>query len=288
MKWKIIKILRTKRKNTGYTDKMEFLTSYFFIKAFITAVLAGAACGIVGVWVYLLNIPFVGVAMAHTAFAGAILGLLIGVDPVLLAMVLCIVSSLFIGPLAEKVNFSGNMSMGILFLLMLGIAFLLMSKLDSGMSEALSFMWGNILLVSIKDIYLLGGIVLVLVLFMLIFKKGIISVIYNRLIARACGIPERFIFFSLLILCAITVSLNIKTIGGLLIYSLITIPAATAAQFSEKLKSMYALSIAFAVISCIAGLFISYLFDLPVGASVIVATSLIFMISFVYKKMIRG
>ena len=72
---------------------MEFLTSYFFIKAFITAVLAGVACGIVGVWVYLLNIPFVGVAMAHTAFAGAILGLLIGVDPVLLAMVLCIVSS---------------------------------------------------------------------------------------------------------------------------------------------------------------------------------------------------
>lgn len=288
MKWKIIKILRTKRKNTGYTDKMEFLTSYFFIKAFITDVLAGAACGIVGVWVYLLNIPFVGVAMAHTAFAGAILGLLIGVDPVLLAMVLCIVSSLFIGPLAEKGNFSANMSMGILFSLMLGIAFLLMSKLDSGMSEALSFMWGNILLVSIKDIYLLGGIVLVLVLFMLIFKKGIISVIYNRLIARACGIPERFIFFSLLILCGITVSLNIKTIGGLLIYSLITIPAATAAQFSEKLKSMYALSIAFAVISCIAGLFISYLFDLPVGASVIVATSLIFMISFVYKKMIRG
>lgn len=265
---------------------MEFLTSYFFIKALITAVFAGLACGIVGVWVYLLNIPFVGVAMAHTAFAGAVLGLLVGIDPVMLAMVLCVISSLFIGPLAEKGNFSANMSTGILFSFMLGLAFLFMSKLDSGLSEALSFMWGNILLVSIKDIYLLGGVALALLFFLLIFNKGIIAVIYNRAIARACGIPERFIFFSLLILCAVTVSLNIKTIGGLLIYSLITIPAATAAQFTANLKNMYVLSVVFAIASCVSGLFVSYLFDLPVGASVIVATSAIFMISIVYKKMI--
>lgn len=263
---------------------MEILLNHFLIKALIASVFAGFACGIVGVWVYIFNIPFVGVTMAHTAFAGAVVGLFIGVDPILLATILCIVASIVIGPIAEKGNFSPNISTGILFSFMLGIAFLFMGMPGMYTSDALSFMWGSILTVSLNEIILLAIICAIIILFMMIFKKGIIAVIYNRAIALASGMPEKFIFYSLLILCALTVSLNIKTIGGFLIYSLITIPPASAAQFTKKLKILYILSVLFAILSCIIGLTLSYLFDWPAGASIIVATTVIFFISFIINK----
>jgi manganese/iron transport system permease protein len=267
---------------------MELLHSYFFIKALCASAFAAAACGIIGVWVYLLNIPFVGVAMAHTAFAGAILGLFIGVNPVVLALIFCVIASVMIGPIAEKGNFSPNLSMGLLFSLMLGLAFLFMGKLGTKTSVDLSLMWGSILTISINETAFLAVTALVILSFLFVFNKGIISVIYNRNIALACGIPEKFIFYSLLILCAVTVSLNIKTIGGLLIYSLITIPPASAAQITKKLGNLYAFSILFAVLSCVLGLFSSYIFDLPAGASIVIVSSCIFAFSIIYKKLFRG
>ncbi|MCL2390158.1 MAG: metal ABC transporter permease [Endomicrobia bacterium] len=267
---------------------MGFLTDYFFIKAFIALLFTGLACGIIGTWVYLLNIPFVGVAMAHAAFAGAILGLSVGINPVLSAALLCVASSFFIGPAAEKGGFSPNIFMGILFSFMLALAFLLIAKTGISSYEALSLMWGNVLIVSVKDIYFLAAVTFVIFAFFLVFKKWITAVVYDREVALACGIPEKFIFYSLLILCALTVSFNIRTVGGLLIYGLITIPPAAASRFANNLSSLYVLSSIFSVFSCAAGLFASYFFDLPVGASVIIIASVIFALSFLLKKMIAG
>lgn len=265
---------------------MDFIANEFFIKALIAAIFTGVACGIMGVWVYLLNIPFVGVAMAHTAFAGAVIGLFIGINPVIAAIVLCIAAALVIGPVAEKGNFSVNISTGILFSFMLGLAFLFMAKLKSDTSEALSLMWGSILTINYFEVLLLGTVAAIILIFLVVFRKGIIAVIYNRQISAASGIPEKFIFYSLLILCALTVSINIKTIGGLLIYSLITIPAAAASQFSKNLKSMYFISVSFAISSCVVGLFVSYFFDLPAGASIILVTTSLFILSFILNKKI--
>ena len=263
---------------------MEFVFEYFFIKALVASVLAGFACGMIGTWVYLLNIPFVGVAMAHAAFAGAVIGLFLGLNPVLSAALFCVTSSFFIGPVAEKGDFSPNISMGILFSFMLAAAFLFIGKTQTNSSEALSLMWGNILTVSAKDVYFLALILLVIFVFFLVFRKWISAVIYNRAVAFACGIPEKFIFYSLLVLCALTVSLNIRTIGGLLIYGLISIPPAAASMFASRIGSLYVLSCVFSVFSCIAGLFASYFFDLPAGASIIMIASTVFLFGLVFKK----
>ncbi|MCL2485857.1 MAG: metal ABC transporter permease [Endomicrobia bacterium] len=263
---------------------MGFVFEYFFIKALVASVFAGFACGIIGTWIYLLNIPFVGVAMAHAAFAGAVIGLFLGVNPILFAALFCVISSFFIGPIAERGDFSPNISTGILFSFMLAVAFLFIGKAGVNASEALSLMWGNILTVSVKDVYLLIIVSLAIFVFFLIFKKWITAVIYNRAVASASGIPEKFIFYSLLILCALTVSLNIRTIGGLLIYGLITIPPATAVIFAKSLRSLYILSSGFAVFACVAGLFVSYFFDLPAGASAIITASAVFGLSFFIKK----
>ena len=124
---------------------MEFLDFFnysFFNRALIMSILGGISCGIIGVWILLLNIPFIGVAMSHAAFAGAMTGLLLGINPVLCGFIFCVTSALFIDPVAEKTKLHNNISIGLLFSFMLGIAFLftgtvlfLVGKLPEGKKE---------------------------------------------------------------------------------------------------------------------------------------------------------
>jgi len=107
---------------------------------------------------------------------------------------------------------------------------------------------------------------------------------FNREISRACGIPEGIIFTLMMILVCSAISLNLKSVGGLLIYSLISLPAATAYQLTYNLKTMYVLSSLFAIFACILGLFVSTIISLPVGATIILISCLIFFVSLFFSK----
>jgi len=255
---------------------LEILQYHFFQRALLAAVIGGTACGIVGVWVVLMRIPFVGVAMSHAAFAGAIFGLLLHINPLLMAILLCLASTTLIGPIADRGDFDPNISIGIIFSIVLGIAFLGMGLIRGPKTEALNYIWGNILTISSGDILLLTVVAGLVILFLLFLYKEIKTILFNREIARAVGIPEKFLFYCLLVLCGVTVTFNLNTIGGLLIFSLIVNPPSAAFQLTYNLKTMYLLSIIFAITSCVSGLLISYLFNIPSGAVIIIVSSGIF------------
>ncbi len=242
----------------------------------VAAVLGGLVCGVVGVWVVMMNIPFVGVAMSHAAFAGAVTGLLLGINPLLTAAVFCIAASLLIGPVAERADIEPNVSLGIIFSVVLGFAFLAIGLMRGPRSDALSLIWGSILLVSTHDLVLMAGASAAVLLFLGLFYKEIEAVLYNREIARAVGIPERALFFAMLVLCGLSVTANLSTIGGLLIFSLIVNPPSAAFQLTYRLKTMYLLSALFGVLSCLVGLLVSWLTDAPAGAVIIITSSAIF------------
>jgi len=102
----------------------EILSYNYFQNALMGSILAGVGLGIVGVWVVLLRIPFVGVAISHAAFAGSVIGLLFGVNPIMMAIVFSLLASISIGPIAEKSGLEANVIIGIIFSLVLGVAFL--------------------------------------------------------------------------------------------------------------------------------------------------------------------
>lgn len=251
----------------------ELLHYGFFQRALAGAVLGGAACGIVGVWVVLLNIPFVGVAMAHAAFAGAVFGLLCGVNPLCAAVIFCIAAAFLIGPVADHGGFSPGISVGVIFSLVLGIAFLGMGMLKSGRNEALNYLWGNILTVSAPAVWLLAGFCAAVLAFLFLLYKEILAVLFNREIAAAAGIPEKMIFYAVLVMCGITVTLNLNTIGGLLVFSLITAAPLAAGQLTFNLKMMYLLSAIFGSASCVAGLLLSGIFNVPSGAVIVIVVN---------------
>ena len=240
------------------------------------AVLGGLVCGVVGVWVVMMNIPFVGVAMSHAAFAGAVFGLLLGIDPLLTAASFCIAASLLIGPVAERADIEPNVSLGIIFSVVLGFAFLAIGLMRGPRANALGLIWGSILLVSARDLGVMAGAAAAVLLFLGLFYKELQAVLYNRQIARAVGIPEQALFFAMLVLCGLSVTANLSTIGGLLIFSLIVNPPSAAYQLTYRLKTMYVLSALFGILSCLIGLLISWLTDAPAGAVIIITSSAVF------------
>lgn len=262
---------------------MEILQYKFMQHAILASVLGGISCSVIGVFVVTMSIPFLGVTMAHAAFAGGIMGLLFGINPLIPAFGFCLLASLLIGPIADKADFNPDTAIGIIFSVMIGLAFLVLAMIHGPKTEALALIWGSILTISRGDIILMVGVTFLLLLLVVLFFKEIKAVIFHREVAASVGIPERWIYYGLLFLSGAVVTANLNTVGGLLIFSLLINPAAAAYQLTYSLKRMFLLSGSFGVLSCFLGLFFSYIFNVPSGAVIIITSSIIFALALLFS-----
>ncbi|MEJ2740223.1 MAG: metal ABC transporter permease [Dehalococcoidia bacterium] len=262
----------------------------FMQNAILSAFLGGIACALIGVFVVLLHMPFIGVCMAHAAFAGALLGIWLGFNPLIGAFLFSLVAAAIIGPLADRGDLNPETSVGVIFSLMLGLAFLFLGLMPGTKSGALELLWGSILTNTRSDIILLGIVAAVIVGLVAFFFKEIQATIFNRNMALAVGIPATLFFYGILFLTGATITVSLRSIGGLLIFSLILNPAAAAYQLTYSLKRMLILSAVFGVLSGWIGLLFSYLFHIPSGATIVVTSSIIFGVSALFspKKKVRG
>ena len=262
----------------------------FMQNAILATLLGGIACSIIGVFVVLLHMPFIGVAMSHAAFAGALLGLWLGFDPIIGAFVFCLAASAVVGPLADRGQLSPETSLGVIFSLMLGLAFLFIGIIPNTRSAALDLLWGSILTISRGDIVLLGIVAFLVVGAVVLFGKEIQATIFNRNVALAVGIPATLVLYCIIFLTGATITVTLRSIGGLLIFSLILNPAAAAYQLTYSMKRMYLISAGFGVLSCWIGLLFSYFLNIPSGATIVITSSLIFMLAAIFspKRKTKG
>ena len=255
----------------------------FMQNAILTGVLGGIACSIIGVFVVLMHMPFIGVAMSHAAFAGAMLGLWLGFNPLLGAFLVSLLAAAIVGPLADRGELSPDTSVGIIFSLMLGLSFLFIGLMPGTKSSALELLWGSILTNTRGDIILLAIVAAVIVGLVVLFFKEIQATIFNRDMALSVGIPATIILYGILFLTGATITATLRSIGGILIFSLILNPAAAAYQLTYSMKKMFVLSALFGVLSSLIGLFLSYYFDLPSGATIVVTSSIVFLIAVIFS-----
>jgi manganese/iron transport system permease protein len=257
-------------------------------RAVIACFLCGISCALLSVFVVLMKMPLIGVSMSHAAFAGAVLGLLINVDPFLSAFILCLIAAGILGPLSDKTDIAPENVLGIMFSFLMGVAFLGMGILTRTKAGALNLMWGSLLSLSSSYLLVLLVVTLVVVSFILLFFKEIRSVMFNRRLAASSGVPERFIYYALLFITGAVVSANLSTVGGMLIFSLLVQPGATALQLTYNLKHFFWVSAASGVGACLLGLVVSYLFDLPSGASVVLVATIIFAVAYIFSPKRRS
>ena len=263
---------------------------HFMQNAILAGLFGGITCSVVGVFVVTMHLSFIGVCIAHAAFAGALLGLWLGFSPLIGALLFSLASAAIIGPIADRGELNPDTSLGIVFSLMLGLAFLFMGLMPGARTEALNLFWGSILTVSKQDIIFLGVITGAIVGLVAIFYKEIQAVICHREVALAVGIPATIVFYGLLFSSGVTITASLQSIGGLLIYSLILNPAAAAYQLTYSLKRMLVIAVAFGVVSCWVGLAVSYLLDIPSGAAIVITSAIIFGLATAFspKRKVKG
>ena len=260
----------------------------FFRHAVLACLLGGGGLSLVGVCVTLMDIPFLGISMSHAAFLGAVAGLLCGIDPLAGAMLACAVTGLLIGPAADRAGTSSNSVLAVLFSATMGLAFLLLVRIPGPKTEALNLIWGSILTISGRDIAVLGTLFVLALVLLVVFFKEIAAVLFHREIAAAAGIPEKVFYYGLILLAGLLISASLDIVGGLLIFSLLVNPPGAAVQLTYRLKSLFVLSALFGIISCFAGLALSYRFDVPTGAVIVLCSSAIYLLAFLFSPKRRA
>ena len=259
------------------------LPSALILTSIIGAILAGFVCSTMGTFVVRMNLSSIGYCMSHAAFAGAAFGLMISIDPMIGALIFSFATAIILGPLAEKARLESNIVIGFLFSLMMALAFIFLNS-TSGLSasaKALRILWGSILSVGYDDILLLSFLSFLLIVFIIVFYKELLSVMFNRKLAESSGVNTKLFYFSVLFFTGFAVSLSLRIVGGLLVFALIINPTSTAYQFFYDFKKIVIFSPLIGVISCLIGFYISLLTDFPIGASIVIISALFFAVAII-------
>jgi manganese/iron transport system permease protein len=237
-----------------------------------------------------MHMPFIGVCMSHSAFAGALLGLWLGFNPLIGAFAFSLLAAAIVGPLADRGELSPETSVGVIFSLMLGLAFLFMGLMPGTKSGALELLWGSILTNTRGDVIFLGVVAVMVVGLIFIFYKEIQATIFHRGMALSVGIPATVILYGILFLTGATITASLRSIGGILIFSLILNPAAAAYQLTYNMRRMFLLSAGFGALSGWIGLLFSYLLNIPSGAAIVVTSSIVFLLAAIFspKRRVKG
>jgi manganese/iron transport system permease protein len=260
---------------------MDFLSYVFLQKALAMAIIAGATCGAAGVFIVLWRVGFMGICVSHAAFAGALIGLWVGVPPLAGGMIGSLGAASVIGPLADRPALTPDTAMGVVFSVMLSLAMLALALLPGARSQGLDFLWGSLLTVTNWDLVLISAAALMLLLFIVICFKEIQATISQRRAAIAMGIPAKQIYYFCLCLLGFIIAVALKAIGGILIYALVVTPAATALQLTYSLKKMFVIAAAIGMVSSIAGLWISFHWAVPTGAAIVLTATAFLIIAMI-------
>lgn len=242
--------------------------------------IAGGSSGLLSVYIVGMRIPFLGVCVAHAALAGAVYGPLIGLSgPWLLvpALVAAMATALVLG-LADprRIRMDTNVVMGLLFSVTMGLAFLGFGfYADRGLSQVdvRALLWGSLLFCRWRDVWLMAGAGAALGLFAALFAKEMRAILFSRQDATAAGIRATGVWTGFLILTAMVMTVNFQTIGGLMIYSLITNPAAAAFQLVRGSGRAIALAVGIGAASGLGGFLLSAATDMPSGAVIVLVSS---------------
>ncbi|MBN2380007.1 metal ABC transporter permease [candidate division WOR-3 bacterium] len=234
---------------------------------------------LLGFFVVLRKMSFIGVGIAHAAFGGVALGQLVGVPVLISATLFSVATGLGIGAVTRKGKIKEDTAIGIFFAagMALGVIFL---ALKPGYSaDLVSYLFGSILAITPVDLWVILGVSLVILVLILLFFKELLASSFDAELARASGIPEAGMFYLLLALVSVGIVISIKIVGIVLVSALLVLPAATALQWSRRWFFVLVLSLFFGLLYTVGGLIISYWLDFPSGATIVILGTVVFTCS---------
>jgi manganese/iron transport system permease protein len=258
----------------------------FFYLILLAGAIAGASCGLLGVYLVGLRLPFVGIFISHTAMAGTVFSLLLGLNPLWGPVTVSAVAATSLAAIRpERSRVDPNVALAILFSLMLGLTFLGIGLMQDSRSEVLGLLWGSILFVQRRSVLVIALAAAAFALFALAFSKELKVLLFSRPIAAATGVHETFVYALFLALSGVILAVNLPLVGGLMIFSLITNPAAAAYQVCRGHRSVIFASTLFGTLSAVGGFVFSYCLNLPTGACTVLTSTVLFALAVAWRTL---
>ena len=277
---------------------MEFLEifNYAFMRnALIVGILSSICCGIIGTYIVNKKMVFISSSISHASYGGIGIGVYLIYffklplnDPLIFGLIFSILSGVLILILKDFFGVNGDLGIGIMmsFGMAIGIIFSFMTP--GYQADMSTYLFGNILLSNSMNIISLLILDIITIIFFVIFYKAIVYSSFDENFYKLYGVPVKFVNYFMITIISSAIIINIKTIGIILIISILTIPQATAAIIARKYSVIIYLSILFSFLGILFGLLFSYIFNIPSGPAIIVALIVIMLIvkvgDFVKKK----
>ena len=257
---------------------LEPLGTTIFIRALVASALVGIVCAVVGTYVVLRGIAFIGDAIAHAGFPGVVAAYMIGIPFYLGAAVAAVSTALAIGWVTKRAGIRQDTAIGVLFAGTFALGVFLFSTIDGYVADLFSFLLGNVLAIGPEDLVALvvlgGGVVLVVAL----LWKELLYATFDPLGAAASGIPVDRLEYLFLALVALTIVVSLQAVGIILVVAMLITPAATAQLVTVRFTRLMLVAALVGIASSIAGLYLSYWLDVASGATIVLVQTATFLV----------
>lgn len=256
----------------------EVFTYTFMQRAFLVGNMIALIAPLIGVFLIMKGLSQIGHTISHVALAGVALGILTGIYPVYLAILISVLAALVIEKIREKISDYAELSLSIILAAGMGIATILISLSDNSIG-IMSYLFGSLTLVSELDLMIVIPMALIIIVLVFLFYSGFFYLSFNEGDARLAGVPVKLLNILFMVIISTTISLSLRIVGGLLIASLISIPVATALQLARSFKETILYSILAALLAVNSGLIAAYYLDLAPGGTIILLSVIYFLLA---------
>ena len=257
-------------------DPLQFA---FIQRGLLEVVLMGLTCGLIGSYVVLRGMAFLGDAISHAIFPGVIIAFLLHLNFFIGALAFGILTAAIIGGLSRNRRVSEDTAIGVLFAGMFALGIVLISTIRGYTADLASFLFGEILGVSNADVIASVIIGLLVLGALVVFHKELVLVAFDREMAEAMGLPVWLIDLALLILIAMTIVVSLRAVGNILVVAMLVTPAAAARLWTDRLGVMMALGALFGALGGVIGVLVSYHTDLAAGGTIVLVVTAWFGVS---------
>ncbi len=260
---------------------MDSLVKYGYLQnAMIAGVMVGTVCGFIGCFIILRGMALMGDAISHAVLPGVAIAYLMGFSIFIGAVITGVLTSLGIGYISQNSKLKDDTAIGLMFTAAFALGVVLITLQRGTGVDLWHILFGNVLAVSREDLWLIFFIGLLVVVSIFLFYKQILLSTFDPVMARAVGIPTNAIHYLMMLLLSLVTVASLKTVGIVLVVAMFIAPGATAYLLTERLPSMLGLSAVFGVFSAVTGVYLSFIYDVATGASIVLVASFLFALSF--------
>lgn len=255
------------------------LTHGFFVRALVAGALVGTVCAVVGTYVVLKGLAFIGDAVSHAAFPGVVAAFILGGSYLVGAAIAAVVTAVGIGYVTRRARIRADTAIGVLFAGTFAFGIFLFSTIHAYVGDLFSFLFGYLLAIGTGDLVALAVLSAVVLAIVALLWKELLYSTFDPLGAAASGLPVEPLEYLFLALIALTIVISLQAVGIILVVAMLVTPAATAQLLTVRFAALMALAILVGVASAIAGLYLSYWLDVASGATIVLVETALFLLA---------